>query len=191
MHQFRAGSEIAFQHFMKRHLRALTFHAYRICRNQQVAEEIVADAFSKLWQRRSHFETESNIKSFLYISAKNAGLDYVRSAYNRNRSQLVELDEALQLGEQDPLTRMIHSELVRALVEEIDKLPARQSQVFRMAYLEGYSTAEICDALGITANAVFLAKKKAMANIRMVFSEKEIFTALMAAQLLLPGILTF
>lgn len=185
MQRFRAGSEIAFQIVMKQHLRALTFHVYRICRNKEVAEEVVADTFSKLWQRKAGFQTELNIKSFLYITARNASLDYIRSAQRRNSYRSQELDDELLLCESDPLTQLIHSELIASLVEEINKLPPRQRDVFRMFYIEGYSTSEICTHLAITPNAVSVAKKKARGTIRKVFSETELFTCFLLVQLLL------
>lgn len=184
MDDFRAGSEIAFQHFMKRHVHALTFHAYRLCRNKEVAEELVADTFSKLWQRKENFETELNIKSFLYITTRNACFDYNKSVLQRSSSKSIELDESLILTETDPLTHLIHEELIQLLVKEIEKLPERQSEVFRMHYFEGLTTDEICIKLNATPNAVFLAKKKATDTIRKIFAGRDIFTYLILTQLL-------
>lgn len=184
MDSFRAGSEVAFRRFMSQHLQALTFHAYRFCHNKEVAEEIVADSFSKLWQRKDNFENEASIKSFLYITTRNASLDYVRSAQQRASSQSVELEDDLILQETDPLTHMIHAELIQSLINEINKLPQRQGDVFRMIYLEGFTTDEICAQLSITPNAVFVAKKKALTTLRKVFSERELFICLLFTQLL-------
>lgn len=184
MDKFRSGNQIAFRHFMNVHLYALTFHAYRICGNKEVAEEIVADTFEKLWQRKDNFRSEINIKSFLYITTRNACLDYIRSAQQRTSNQSVELNEDLILQEIDPLTHLIHAELIQSLVHEIDHLPQRQGDVFRMIYLEGFTTDEICTRLGITPNAVFLAKKKAMTTLRKVFSERELFICLIIIPLL-------
>ena len=184
MYDFRAGSEIAFQHYMKQHLHALTFHAYRLCRNKEVAEEIVADTFSKLWQRKENFENEINIKSFLYITTRNACFDYMGSVQKRTSSQAVELDEGLVVREADPLTHLIHEELIQSLVREINKLPERQAEVFRMHHLEGFTTDEICTKLNTTPNAVFLAKKKATDSIKKIFADRDLFICLALLQLL-------
>ncbi len=184
MHDFRAGSELAFQQYMKRHLHALTFHAYRLCRNKEVAEEIVADTFSKLWQRKENFENELNIKAFIYLTTRNACFDYIGSVQKRMSSQAVELDESVILRETDPLTHLIHEELIQTLVKEINKLPQRQADVFRMHHFEGLTTDEICTKLSITPNAVFVAKKKATDTIRKIFSDRELFTCLVFAKLL-------
>ncbi len=186
MYDFREGNETAFKHFMKQHLNALTFHAYKICRNKEVAEEIVADTFSKLWLRKDNFKSEINIKSFLYITTRNACLDYVQSVKHKQNSLSIELDESLVMQDTDPLTNLIHAEVIKSLVEEINKLPQRQGDVFRMFYLDGLTTDEICSHLNITPNAVFLAKNKAVATIRKVFSDKDIFIYLILLKLLFP-----
>ncbi len=185
MYDFRAGNEIAFRHFMKQHLHTLTFYAYKICRSKEVAEEIVADTFSKLWQRKDNFESEISIKSFLYITTRNACLDYLRSVQQRTSSLSVELVEDLVLRDTDPLTHLIHAELIKSLVNEIERLPQRQGDVFRMYYLEGLNTDEICTRLNVTPNAVFVAKKKATATIRKIFSKKDLLAYLILTQLFL------
>lgn len=181
---FRSGSELAFRQVMNQHIHALTFHAYKICRRTEIAEEIVADTFAKLWQNRHNFQTETNVKAFLYITTRNACRDYLRSAQRRVAGRTDELDEHLQEPHADPLTHMIHAELIRSLVEEIEKLPERQSEVFRMTYLENLTTEEICERLGISANAVFLARKKATAKIRSIFAGRDLWMYLVLLDLL-------
>ncbi len=187
MQDFRAGREPAFNHIMQQHLRALTFHAYRLCRNKEVAEDIASETFTKLWQAKANFETETNVRAFLYITARNACLDYVRSAQRRREGQQDELDEGLVNPGTDPLTHLIHAELIQSLVEEIARLPERQGDVFRMSYLDGLTTDEICERLGITPNAVFLAKKKATAAIRKAFAGRDLYLCIALSSLLGDG----
>lgn len=176
MQDFRAGSEIAFHHVMKQHVRPLTYHAFRLCGDKEVAEEIVLDTFVKLWRNRDNFAAETNIKAFLYITTRNACRDYIRSAHYRAAANFTELDHDLIREDTDPLTHLIHAELIQSLVEEIDRLPERQGEVFRLTYIEGLTTEEICARLNITPNAVFLAKKKATEAIRKAFAGRELFS---------------
>lgn len=178
MEGFRAGDEVAFRQIMTEYLHALTFHVYKICKHKEAAEEIVSDTFSKLWERRESFQTETNIKAFLYIAARNATLDYIRSSeYKRSHSQTLidpnfELEEAL-IMENDPLTHLIHAELIQSLIREVDRLPERQKEVFRMLYFEQLDIDEVCTSLNISPNAVYIAKKKALVTLRKVFSDQE------------------
>lgn len=63
----RSGDQIKFGQFMRKHIPALTFHAYKICGDKEVSEEIVADAFTKLWNLKENFENETKVKAFLFI----------------------------------------------------------------------------------------------------------------------------
>ncbi|PPK99362.1 RNA polymerase sigma factor [Parapedobacter indicus] len=187
MQDFRDGRGHAFDRLMKQFVKPLTWHVYRLCRNKEVAEDIVAETFAKLWKTRENFGTEANVKSFLYIAARNASLDYLGSVQRRVAVRQGELDEDLVSRDIDPLTHIIHAELIQALVEETARLPERQGDVFRMTYLEGLTTEEICHLLGITPNAVFLAKKKATAAIRKAFAGRYLHLYLALVSLLSRG----
>ncbi len=169
---FREGNYSAFSYIMAKHIHALTFHAYKYCKSKEVAEEIVADSFTKLWERRENFESELNVKAFLYLTTRNACLDYLKSQLAAKSKLYLPLEDNLLHDAVDPLTHLIHAELIKELHEEIKNLPQRQAQVFTMSYLEGASSTEICEKLNITPNAFYIAKKKATDAIKKVFSEE-------------------
>jgi RNA polymerase sigma factor (sigma-70 family) len=55
----------------------LCFYAERFTGNQPEAEDIVVDSFLKCYRRRDQFENLENIRSFLYVTVKNASLDHL------------------------------------------------------------------------------------------------------------------
>lgn len=152
----------------------LRFFAYSITKNKEVSEEIVSESFCKLWQGRTNAVSEKAVKSYLYLVTRNACYDYVGSAYRNS----VDLDEELLWDSietrSDILTQMIYAELIGQIVAELDKLPKHQADVFRLAYLEGMDTDEICEVLGTTANSIYFARSKALAALRLVFKRKDI-----------------
>src|SRR5690606_26999886 len=131
--------------------KSLRFFAYNIIRNKEAAEEIVSDVFFKLWSGRERFATPQKIKAFLYIATRNACYDYLDSPKNRVHYD-VDITDQLQHPQPDLLAGIIEAELVELVYQEINNLPEQQAAVFRMSYLEGMTTDEICDTLGITAN---------------------------------------
>jgi RNA polymerase sigma-70 factor (ECF subfamily) len=46
--------------------------------SQQDGEDLVKDTFVKLWQTHADFDTPQNIKAFLYITTRNACLNFLR-----------------------------------------------------------------------------------------------------------------
>lgn len=173
----RTGDQLALDHYIREHIRPLTFFAAKLVRSEAVAEEITGDSFLKLWEARDRFETPAHIQSFLYKITKNACLNHLASPKNRV-SHHAELDENLPSPDADTFTKIVHAELIQQLYEEVEKLPGQQATIFRMSYLEGYSTEEICAALETTPNNVFYAKSKALATLRQVLKGRDMLVLL-------------
>ncbi|MBK1440980.1 sigma-70 family RNA polymerase sigma factor [Parapedobacter sp. ISTM3] len=181
--QFKAGQPQGLDHYVQEHIRPLTLFAAKLVRSEAVAEEITGDSFLKLWDARGRLESPDHIRSFLYRITKNACLNYLDSPQNRVQYEC-DFDENLTVPDGDTLTQMVHAELMQLLYDEVEKLPGQQATIFRMSYLEGYSTEEICTALGTTANNVFYAKSKALATLRQVFKDKNMLIYLVLIKLM-------
>jgi len=55
--------------------------ANSIIKNNELSEEIVADVFIKIWQKRASICKVDNFKLYLYISTKNTALNYLSRHY--------------------------------------------------------------------------------------------------------------
>jgi len=169
----RMGKETALSFLMDQYARALHFFAYKFITDQQTSSEIVSDAFVKLWERREHFEAIEPIKSFLYLVVKNACLDHLKHSRNKCRYEDPDLIQ-LEATDQDILRKIIYTELVELIVQEIKKLPRQQAQVLQLSVMEDKNVQEICDELGTTANTVYFARSKAVATLRRILEQKKL-----------------
>lgn len=174
LHLLREGQQQGLLYFMQKHLRELTFFAQRIVHRGEVAEEIVQDSFVKVWEARSSFKSPENIKAFLYISTRNACFNHLELAGTRRRTSFDELSEEILQPGNDVLTGMIHAETIALVYQELERLPAQQAKVFRLSYFDGFSTEEICRELGISPNAVFLARSRATQALQKIFKDKNL-----------------
>lgn len=170
----QAGDELGLQHFMNLLAEPLHFFAYSITKNKEASEEIVSESFCKLWFGRANAVSPQSVKSFLYLITRNACYDYMGSAYKKT----VDLGDD-QLWDKietrtDVLTQIIYNELIEQIMSELDKLPKQQADVFRLAYLEGMDTQEICTVLGTTANSIYFARSKALSTLKLIFKNKDI-----------------
>lgn len=170
----RLGQESGLRYFMTQLGASLRFFAFQITKNKEVSEEIVSESYYKLWQDRHKVLSAEHIKSYLYLVTRNACYDFIGSSYHK--SAVSEDDALLDIEEPnaDLLTQIIYTELIEQIVEELNSLPKQQAEVFRMSYLEGMDTQEICDALGTTTSNVYYARSKALAALRIIFKEKDI-----------------
>lgn len=172
--QFKRGKERALAVYFEKHVRALLLFAYHLVKDEFVAEELVQDAFVKLWDSRGRMENEKHLKAFLYQATRNASIDYIRSAQNRAKLSPVESDDDFsQIGD-DLLARMIHAETLQMVYDEVKRLSSTQQLVFRLTFIEELTTEEICAELDMTANAVFIARSKALAALHKIFKGKDL-----------------
>lgn len=174
--QLKLGNERVLSTYFNRHGRALLLFAYRIVADASLAEELVQDAYVKLWAARHRLESDAHIKSFLYHTTKNACIDHLRGTNYRMQTVSGELpDESGIQTDSDLLARMIHAETLQLVYAEVKKLSPTQQQVFKLTFVEGLTTEEICTQLEMTANAVFIARSKALATLKRVFKDTDLF----------------
>ena len=169
----KAGNEKALCFFMKVHSQALHFFTFKIVKDNQIATEIVSDAFVKLWEKRTDMLQADAIKSFLYVVCKHKSIDFLKQSRNRLAHDDLHLEE-LEWKETDTLTKIIYTELIELIAIEIERLPAQQAKIFELSFFEGKETHEICEELGTTASTVYFAKSKAISALKEAFQKKNI-----------------
>ncbi|MFC7522675.1 RNA polymerase sigma factor [Parapedobacter sp. GCM10030251] len=168
LNDFLQGDTDAFTQIVKMHNRALRYFSWTMVKDREAAEEIANDSFFKLWQSRGNFDSMAAIRSFLYVVTRNACLNYVQSPRHRQRAGMVEAEQLLS-SDPDVESRLIELELLDAIYREIEKLPQKQRDVFRLVFFEGLTVQEISEKLGITANAVYLNKSLAVKSLQHAF----------------------
>ncbi len=124
-----------------------------------VAEDIVADSFINLWQRRAEFDTLAAVKLFLYDTVKNSCL-----------SQL------LKGHQQDITGAMIEAyitkaELIYKIWQDIEQLPPVGRRVFQMSYFENLNVFEIARILQIPVDMVRVQKVLAFHRLKAIVSK--------------------
>lgn len=165
----------------KQHHRALLYFAKSMVRDQETAEELVADSFVKLWQRRETFENTDKVKAFLYIATKNACLNHVNSAYARQAFDGEVLD-VLQSVDPDSYAQIVRAELMQQIYNEVMKLPEKQREVFRLTFFEELDTDEIAERLEMTPSAIFANRSRAIETLRKVFKNRKLWLCLLVLQ---------
>lgn len=183
MEAFRNGEEQALAHFFKLHSKSLAYFAGRMLDDKTEADDIVSKCFLKLWQKHEDFHSGQNIKAFLYISCRNACLDYLASLKVRTAAQQRYM-EHLQHGGETLLYDVIQTEVLDLVNKGIEELPEKMKVIFKMLYVEGKTTAEISEELGLSIQTVRNQKTKAIDIIKNSLLKKGVSNALQLAFLL-------
>jgi len=180
---FKKGEDGSLSYFFKLHHKSLCYFATRLVQHKLEAEDIVAECFVKLWDRHKDFQTEGNIKAFLYISCRNACLNHLKQLKTRSTAQQGYFAQ-LSDGEETILMEIIETEVLAILNKEIDHLPENYKEVFKLIYFDQKRTDEIAGLLGLSVQTVRNYKSRAIDLLKTSMLKKGISTAQMLAFLM-------
>jgi RNA polymerase sigma-70 factor (ECF subfamily) len=162
VHAAKAGDMGAFEELVRRYDRNVFRIAQHITQNREDAEDVVQDAFLKAYQNLAKFQENSKFYTWLVRIAVNEALMKLR---RRRPGQMVSLDEDIKTDE-DSIPREVadwspnpeqlydQGELREILSKTIQGLPAGFRTVFVLRDVEGLSTEETAEALGLSVPAV-------------------------------------
>jgi RNA polymerase sigma-70 factor (ECF subfamily) len=147
------GSRHAFAALVERHTERFYRLAYRYVQSRETAEDIVQDAFLKLWEEPGRWRPERNTKftTWFYRVVVNLCLDW------QKRKRPVEAEDEAQWvdeGGETAEAAMIRSQEQRLLEKEIAALPERQRMALNLCFSEGLSNQEAAEVMGVGLKAL-------------------------------------
>lgn len=142
----------AFEQLYDRHVSKALGLALRVLQEQASAEEVVQEAFWRVWKRATTFNRErGNFTTWLFGIVHNLAIDRLRQ--QRGTPPVLDLDSGAEPAWELPdlvqnvadqaWARLQQSEMRAALAQ----LPEAQRMVIEMAYFEGLSRQEIAERL--------------------------------------------
>ena len=185
---FHQGDEAAFEQVYNLHFKPLCFFASRITGDKQEAQDLVADSFIKMLGKRQEFQNLSNVKSFLYLSTKNAALNQLKSKVRHGAAhkQIRFLNTEGETADDLVNEELLRLEVLAAIHTEIENLPDRCREIFKLLFIEGLSTDLIAERLDISAQTVRTQKARALTLIKSELLKKNLLPALLYLLLLFP-----
>ena len=161
------GSEEAFTAIYDKYAYSMITFASQLVNNSQEAQDICADVFMKLWEMRANFSTTKNIKAFLYIAVRNACFNFLKHLQIRTRKQEELIYHLHQISRPDELPMDIRSKYLERVLLEIESLPDKCKQVFKLSYFESMTNKEISNLLRISDKTVRNQKALALRSLRI------------------------
>jgi RNA polymerase sigma-70 factor (ECF subfamily) len=158
----KKGDIGAFEELVKRYDRNVFRIAQHITQNREDAEDVVQDAFLKAYGNLAQFQGQSKFYTWLVRIAVNEALMKLR---RRRPERTVSLDQDVETDEDtiprevadwspNPEQQYNQAELRDLLQRTIQGLPAGFRTVFVLRDVEGLSTEETAEALGLSIPAV-------------------------------------
>jgi RNA polymerase sigma-70 factor (ECF subfamily) len=130
--------------------------ALRVLGDPGKAEDVVQDAFLKLWHSAARFDSHrGSLRTWVITAVRNRSIDYLRgrSAHERHEREIPVETESTGAGS-DPW-REVAASIERDLIKEaLANLPSEQRQAVELAYFGGYSHREIAEMIHVPLSTV-------------------------------------
>jgi RNA polymerase sigma factor (sigma-70 family) len=160
--------------FEEYHDRLLTL-ARRLTSNSPDSEDLVNDAFEILYGRSQPFKELSELRDFLFHSARNVCIDH-RRRQEIVKKKYAELEEWVPFTDGDFYRAIDYSE-TRALIDKcIENLPTNIQTVFKLRYFENWSSGMIANQLHIPEKTVSNRYTEARKKLRWDLEQIRRFT---------------
>ncbi len=156
----------------EQHSPGLFRYAYRLLGDKDMAEECVAETFSRFLQAVQHGRgPRENVQGYLYRVAHN----WVTDQYRRQPPAPVSLETNEPADMLSNPAKVVDQEMEREQVRKaLLRLPPDQQQVIMLRLYEEWSHQEVADMLGKTIEATRALQYRALAALRhMLIEEKE------------------
>jgi RNA polymerase sigma-70 factor (ECF subfamily) len=141
--------------------------AFTFINDMAQSEEVVADVFIKLWEKRIEIDIRSAVKPFLYHTTRNAAIDSIRKDIKYKRIIIIPRND-LELS---PETLMIRKEILEHFNHMLDKLPKQAGLVFRLVKIDRLRYKEVAFILNISEKTVENHMGKALRLMRDMYEK--------------------
>ena len=137
----------------------------RMLRDRDLAEDLVQEVYVKVWKRAASYDRSiAAPTTWLVTLARHTAIDKLRQIKVRPTHE--EIDE-IHLGHEDSTevvaTRGDTKRIIDTCLQEIDP---KKGWAVRMAYIEGYSYAELSTALGQPENTLKSWLRRSLLKLR-------------------------
>jgi RNA polymerase sigma-70 factor, ECF subfamily len=173
MRGIRSRSHQAFAVLVRRHTDRFFAASYRMCGNTAQAEDMVQDAFLKIWNRPDLWDEARGVKftTWFYRILLNQNIDRIRKSkfMTGDDAVLAFVPDKAASPEQDTVAR----EEQRHIEDALAALPERQRTALTLCFYEGLSNADAAAAMGVKIKALESLLMRAKTGLREYFTNNE------------------
>jgi len=164
----------AFEEIYLRYWKKLYSAAYKRVQSREISEELVQDIFTSLWANREVQRIEV-LSSYLFTAIKYKVINHLekemaRRAYTEAPAYICNSTEET----------VLLNELNVALEKEIQKLPPKRQQIFKMSRQENLSIKQVASHLGISEKTAENQLGKALKVLKLNLKHFNIFALVVA-----------
>ncbi len=174
LYRVRDHDKEAFNEIYDRYYPKLRGYVMKFVKVSQFAEDIVQDAFLKVWEIRDTIDPEKYFSGYLFTITRNLVFKFLKAAANNNDV----LDEILiSTVPTDPEAGNLveWKELSLEIQQAIQMLPPKRREVFLLCKEDQMSYDEVSAKLGISRNTIKEHMVLAMKSIKEYLKSRSLY----------------
>ena len=141
----------------------------RIVNDESLAEDILQDAFVKIWNSFSSYSTEKGrLFTWMVNIARNLAIDKIRSKDFKNQTKNQELENNVTFIDEQKNT--VYKPELLGVKDLVEQLKPEQKSILELVYFKGYTHVEAADELGVPLGTIKTRLRTAIAQLRKYFN---------------------
>ena len=162
--KIKNSDSTAFKELFFTYCQPLIRFAHRFVTNVSLAEDIVQDVFLKIWSNRQQLNPHLNIKSYLYVAARNNALKELRHLQVQRKSE-----EKIQFSQPKTFTpeEIFNGKEIETIVlQAVEELPDKCRLIFSMNRFDRLTYSEIAEILDLSIKTIETQMGRALRHLR-------------------------
>jgi RNA polymerase sigma-70 factor, ECF subfamily len=167
------GDAEAFATLYDRHGRMAYSLAYRIMGEKQEAEDVIQEAFIKVWRSAGGYRVgRGSVRTWILSIVHNRGIDQIRSHASRGRMQEKVEASTPHSEPSEAFAETWKNTQQEQVREALNTLPPEQLKTLELAYFSGHTHVEIAERLDLPLGTVKGRMRLGLQKLRGVFQAR-------------------
>lgn len=140
----------------------------KIVRHEDEAENLLQDAFVKIWRNIHQYDaTKGRLFTWILNIARNTAINYLRSSHYSVGKEIQSIDNPVSI--QTAYSENIDVNYI-GVAETVEKLEPKLKQIIDLIYFMGYTQQEVSEKLDMPLGTVKTRTRMALLQLRKHFS---------------------
>jgi RNA polymerase sigma-70 factor (ECF subfamily) len=161
----KEDDKAAFTEIYRRHWHLLYLHTRKLLADKDEAKDLVQEVFFTFWTKAKELDVRTNVKGYLYMTARNKVLNAIRSKKGNTFIELIA--EEITAMDHTTVLEIDERELAALIQAEIDQLPPKMKLVFELSRKEFLTHKEIAERLDMNEEAVKKQISRSIKTLRL------------------------
>lgn len=149
----REGDEYAFELLFKEYYEQLTRFSWRYVKSKTVAEGLIQDVFSDIWENRDELDLNGSIRPYLYKIVRNHSLNYIKHQEVQRKYDPIWMDQK-EVPMIEYRDEKREEQIRKAIERAVEELPERSKMTYKLHRHDGLTYQEIAEVMDVSVKTV-------------------------------------